>query len=235
LIAESREFVKLVARGMSRTERHDVLVLQNGLGRRTYKSRRNIFEQLEARFLNESHARDLGVLAETAATSRTLAIGMLNELVATDDLVRTYVGFVFEHVGQERCSIDASRFIGRLSAESSEVASWAPSLHRRAASSLNSLLRHFMLNEFGERAIVTKPKLPLEVVAFLIWWQLEREASVVDAPLLRLLSFSSNEIVNLVWDCARRGWFEVVVGASAVPEVRRLDQSMAAMLSGAIA
>jgi hypothetical protein len=49
LISESREFVQLLAKGLSRKERRELLVLQNRLARRTYKSRRNIFEQLEAR------------------------------------------------------------------------------------------------------------------------------------------------------------------------------------------
>ncbi len=209
LIPESREFVRMVAAGLSRPERRQRLVVENGLARPTFKSRRNLFEALEGRFSLEQRARDLGQLSFSNASPRALMIGFLSELAETDELVKRYLHFVHAKIGEEHCYADARLFIAELAETSTVVQAWAPSLQRRAVSSLNSLPFHYGLWENTRLKLIPRPQLPLEVCGLIFSWQLDQEQSVLRAPFFETLAMRRDDILELLWACARRGWFEV--------------------------
>lgn len=209
LAAESRIFVRLVALGRSRTERRECLVVENQLGRRTIKTRRSIFEALESRFSDVSRARDLGELVDTAISSRALRLGFLSELAATDELVSRYLCFLSSHIGDQIDYADAGLFISTLVEQKLGVEAWAPSLLRRAVSSLNGIPYTFgvWLERRPER--VPEVVLPIEVMAIHFWWQCRDGKHVLRAPFFRLVGMSEERAMRQLWDCARRGWFEV--------------------------
>ncbi len=216
LIQESRDFVRLVAAGYSRPERRRRLVVDNALGRRSFKSRRNLFEALEMRFSEQSHARDLGVLSYSSANPRALSVGFLTELAGHDELVASYLQFVYSRIGEERRFIDARFFIAELATSSTAAATWAPSLQRRAVASLNSLPAQFGLWESPAPEIVQRPHLPLETLGLLFLWQLERNESVLSVPFLKIIAMPKGDILESLWACARRGWFEIEASGDIV-------------------
>jgi hypothetical protein len=213
LVDESREYTGLVARGLGRGARRQLLVNENGLRRATYKARRNIFEALEARFADERRAADLGLLVELPAGRRAFDVGALLEVARHDSLIGEFLGFMVARIGQSWSLIDANYFLDDLNRRTGVVRRWAPSLQKRAVSSLNSLPDAFEIWERRAGPTVTPIEMPSELAAIVIQERLADALPPLHAPEFAMLGLQRDAVVQLLWTCARRRWFTVdVVG-----------------------
>ena len=229
LVDESREYTRLVARGLRRAERRQFLVIENGLRRATHKARRNIFEALEARFADERRAADLGLLVELPAGRRAFDVGALLELARHDKLIGEFLRFLIARIGQSWSLIDANYFLDDLNRRSGVVRRWAPSLQKRALSSLNSLPDAFDIWERRVGPTVTPIEMPPELAAIIVQERLIDALPPLHAPEFAMLGLQRDAVVRLLWTCARRRWFTVDV----VGDVANIDpefDSTASML-----
>lgn len=216
LLSESREYVRLVARGLQKEERRRVLVLENGLGRQTYKARRNIFEALEARFADQRRAADLGLLSLSSAPSKAFSVGALIELARHDLLIQKFVSFLVRHIGLPIGMIDARRFLDELDTEDGSAGRWSPSLRRRAESSLNAIPSHFELWSETIDGSVPAVHIPIELAALIVQERLEAGSGPINAVEFDMLGLRAAEVIELLWACARRNWFSVDVVGNVV-------------------
>jgi hypothetical protein len=188
-------------------------VIENGLRRATYKARRNIFEALEARFADERRAADLGLLVELPAARRAFDVGILLELARHDKLIGEFLRFLVARIGQSWSLIDANYFLDDLNRRSGVVRRWAPSLQKRAVSSLNSLSDAFDIWERRAGPLVTPIEMPPELAAIIVQERLIDALPPLHAPEFAMLGLQRDAVVQLLWTCARRRWFTVdVVG-----------------------
>lgn len=211
LIDESQMYTRLVAAGVDREERRKILLVENGLGRPTHKTRRSIFEALEQRFADDRRASNLGVLSAVPGQARSFAVGVLMEIARHDQLVGAFLAFLAERTEQSWMQIDARLFLEKLYQRDDVVPSWAPSIQKRAVSSLNSIPRHFQLWRARVGSRVTPISLPAELVGMIVFERLSDGAPVEHAPDFATFGMRKQDIVEALWSCSRRGWFAVDV------------------------
>ena len=209
LLEESQQFTRLVSAGVARDARREVLLVENALGRPTHKTRRSIFEALEQRFADERRARHLGILSTVPGQARNFGMGVLLEIARHDELVGEFLAFIGARVGQPWSLIDAQRFLEELDGRDAAVRSWAPSIQKRAVSSLNSISSHFQLWRSRVGARVAPIELPNELVAIIAFERLLDGEPVIYAPEFAMLGVRREAIVEALWSCARRGWYAV--------------------------
>lgn len=232
LVDESREYTRLVARGLGRAERRQFLVIENGLRRATYKARRNIFEALEARFADERRAADLGLLVELPAGRRAFDVGALLELARHDTLIGEFLRFLVARIGQSWSLIDSKYFLDELNRRSGVVRRWAPSLQKRAVSSLNSLPDAFDIWERRAGPTVTPIEMPPELSAIIIQERLTDTLPPLHAPEFAMLGLRRDAVVQLLWTCARRRWFTVDVVGDVVNVDPEFDSTASMLRAG---
>jgi hypothetical protein len=219
LLDDSRRFVSLVVDARSRIERHRLLVIENGLGRRSYKTRRNLFEALEARFADAERTAELGRFVRSNIGIRAFHLAFLAEIAKHDSLISAYLHFLIERIGYPIEVATPDRFLAEL--ERQETLPWSPSVRRRTVASLGMLPLHFELWSAQACGVVPAVVPPIELVAFYVQSALQRSASVARVFELESLGFSRESMVEALWSCARRGWFEVSAMAGIVHVERR--------------
>lgn len=224
LLPESLEFTRLISKCVTRAERKRILVSENRLGRHTYKSRRNIFEALEARFADHRRAANLGFLSMTTGLSRSFAMGCFLELAKHDALVGSFVRYSIEAMGSGSAT-DAASFLGQLDVGSGSVNAWSPTLRRRAIASLNAISHKFQVTDGLPPAVRGELRFPVELAAIIFQERLEDNLSAVGAPEFALLNLSRNAVVALLWSCARREWFRVDIIGDVVNVERRFENA----------
>jgi hypothetical protein len=224
LLAEAVEFTRLVGLGLDKPQRQRLLVGDNRLGRSTYKSRRNIFEALEARFCDHRRAANLGILTQSALPFRAFSMGAFLELAKRDALIRAFLDFLIHGDGMPQSRIEAGRFLQELEARSNTIQKWAPTLRRRAVSALNALPEKFEI--FSMQSAdhpVTSIAFPVELAAVVVQERLEDDLSPISAPDFAAFRLSRQTIIELLWSCARREWFKVDVIGDIVHVERRFS------------